>query len=1314
MPIEVIPFSGQMDLDSPDEVMPLLYHKEARNVMFRGVSPNMRIENIPGTTELNNQLLPVVGVNVTIGRYFDSVKKRIFFFNYNSAGTHGIYIYNTIAASFQRLIEVGVNTDGDVLQFDANVVITSIDIVYKDDSDGSTLHYIDSLYRPTQINIEKYLSGIYATIKRPFINLIKRPPPMPPYCVYKNIAVTANNIKNALYQFRVVWVFDNLEKSVYSTQSQVPLPYKSGDPAINKVESNNSGIKVYMQTGDADVKRFELHVRQYKDNVASDWKLVQTFIKDDLGLDDNTIHEYVFLNDSVYLSGDPKYFNLFYDRVPDKARAQALLNGNRLGYATLTEGQDRVTPSMTVQVNSVSGDKTYNNGLLFFGQQGGTDSVGEGNRIVLYLDGTGSSSSVIDQLQSSSLVVNAINAGGANIGFSVTASSNTTATVLAQIGVAATGQGWTVISTGSNSIVLEYNTSAPNLLSVYYTRGFGSSFNQYYDPYTFYPLAKYSYGVIYLDENGKQYGVVTQDECFATTPLSAYGADFSTMPQVQMTISHRPPLYAKTYQIVRSDQLTYSKVLYWVTRAAYNNTVNSIRYVYVGIDNIELYNEQVEATRGVVGYTFQAGDRIRFVSRYYPAPGPTYGFFSVNLSNLDLDYEVVSIETDPVFDGRVVKGRYVKILYPTDDISVDFSFDGDPDFQNYGIILYNYKAQFTDNGLNVYYEFGKEYGIINAGTANAAHAGNFQSQSSNLSIPAINLINDGDVFFRNRQVPVGATYFGTSDAYFFGNRYTTNNMTIATTVVTNQYRVETQTDVPASLANGVEPDFSNGPFFWNTTTDQNITIRLRMNVPMTVDATTFFDAYAKLVTTTTTNIVTLFAASPALIVGAAYDWPIDFTFNVPPATKVFIIFGNGNSVTEMRITGSQWRLDIIQNYPLRLIENSFSDLYPIIANSNGRAVAIDTNTKLLKHPTLFRWGQDIVVGTNINNINRFYEDDFDEWDRSKGEVLRLRVMDRMLRVFQERKCGQVGIFGKYIKDSAGNNTLVTTDEVITRNNIQYYSGEFGLGNQSDGLISSNFVDYFVDPIKRRLLRLSLDGITDLTELYRGLTWSSRVFGNYLNDYSYPFGGISRIMGAFFISPDEEGQLLLCVQPGTLGSQSITGETIVFNENKNAFEEFYDFAPDAILNAENVLYGWRNGVMYRFDNTSNYTNFFGVQYEPSVTKVYNKDLLQKKTWIALNEVSNTAWDCPSIYTRLRSAHSVQQSNLITQDFAEIEGQYSASFLCDSNSIGGLINGDSLKSELIVIKFRVQASQASQLVTLSLVSIRYIDSPLNVVK
>ena len=70
---------------------------------------------------------------------------------------------------------------------------------------------------------------------------------------------------------------------------------------------------------------------------------------------------------------------------------------------------------------------------------------------------------------------------------------------------------------------------------------------------------------------------------------------------------------------------------------------------------------------------------------------------------------------------------------------------------------------------------------------------------------------------------------------------------------------------------------------------------------------------------------------------------------------------------------------------------------------------------------------------------------------------------------------------------------------------------------------------------------------------------------------------------------------------------------------------------------------------------------------------------------------------------------QESELLEGDFATLESTYNASFLKDINSLGGLIEGDSLKGGYIVVKF--EKTNANSFVYLNNVGIKYIDSPLN---
>src|ERR1700739_967831 len=182
------PFIGNMDLDSPDLVIQNGWHRMARNGIFRGTQGRMRFESILGTTLVPNSFLPGTGTNMTIGTHYDAVNQRVFFFNFNSAGNNGIYIYYTLTKTFQRLIQSGVNTQADVLGFTASGRISRIDIIYGDGVSGDLLFWVDSQGRCRKLNINRLLAGTYTTIKSVYLDVIKAPPIPLPQCTYENDA----------------------------------------------------------------------------------------------------------------------------------------------------------------------------------------------------------------------------------------------------------------------------------------------------------------------------------------------------------------------------------------------------------------------------------------------------------------------------------------------------------------------------------------------------------------------------------------------------------------------------------------------------------------------------------------------------------------------------------------------------------------------------------------------------------------------------------------------------------------------------------------------------------------------------------------------------------------------------------------------------------------------------------------------------------------------------------------------------------------------------------------------------------------------
>jgi len=170
-------------------------------------------------------------------------------------------------------------------------------------------------------------------------------------------------------------------------------------------------------------------------------------------------------------------------------------------------------------------------------------------------------------------------------------------------------------------------------------------------------------------------------------------------------------------------------------------------------------------------------------------------------------------------------------------------------------------------------------------------------------------------------------------------------------------------------------------------------------------------------------------------------------------------------------------------------------------------------------------------------------------------------------------------------------------------------------------------------------------------------------------------------------------------------------TIAFDEVGNSFESFYSYKPEMMGELNTTLFSFKNGGIWRHTNSTTFCNFYGVQYGASITTVFNTASLDKKTWISIMETGNAVWACPVIYTQMNTGGvtTQQTSSLLEADFSTLEAEYQASFLKDSTSPGGLIEGDSLKGGYIVIKF--EKTSANSFVYLNSATTKYINSPLN---
>jgi len=1268
--IEAKQIAGIMNLDDPEEIIPSVHHANARNIRFRGTPPHMRIENLPGTTLIPNTDLPD-GTNVCIGHYYDQVKGRLIYHNYNSNGNHGIYFYQLSTGTIQRIVKSNSGTSGDILNFDLLHPIIHVGIIYGDNTQGDIYYFLNCQGQPCKINIDRALSGGYGTIERSYLDVAKEPPSIPPIVSYEDDpTVTVNNMRKKLFVFKAREWFDDNDKSTWGEHSELPLPLNPFDNTNDADPTKNADIAVVVQTGKPNVKKIEIAAAVSVGNGFSDFFTIAVLNKAELNIPSNDIYLFRFYNDKQYnyveTNTNPLINEsiLLFDLVPQAAQAQEILNGNTLIYANITEGYPNLTQLTNgTNTTNVASDKIEvnrtNKFFLFIATQGGDTANGSG---VVHMVVAGK----ISQADFFAAYF-----GATTVSYSAGVGESS-ANVISGLAASAVSNGFTVISSDNNNLFIikaatvldRYNSIQSSTLIT------DKSSYAVYDWWS-----NYDFGIEYADEKMRTNGIDTNVQMAVQSNKYEEVSFVLQLPKFTLNIYHRPPLWARSFRIVRTKNLSKSKITQWISdRTIKDASVSSsgVQYAYISIENLNTFVKN--NPNSPLTYQFSANDRIRFIK--------LFNLSLVNPVYTDKDFEIQGQLLNPIINGVQQTGQFIKIILPATSGTFDFGTG----FNNYFIELYS-PAQPVANGLDAYFEFSERYDIISPGTGNQYHQGQTQNQTSNLVTPATFILTKGDYYFRERKVNTGVEiiYAISPGGGADGNAGRVTLGMTPTSISYNDPNIQTGTSPYNNL---IGWSFSNSSRLVLKVVSGNYTFRIQGTLQITFPDDRSDDLYQFLLQRSDGAVIAL---SPVFDNSKAntYTFLVDTTFTlttgqfVTPLGFSYPDFDHTRSMatTNLTITSQQF-------FSQGMIDPNFSDFYPSAVNSNGRQLIHDPNAATVTFPTLLRWGQSYLVDTNINQSNRFYSTDFDTLDRGKGAIKKLKVRDRILRGWQERYCFQMGIYAKFIQDSSGQNTLTTTDSIITSNNVQYYSGEYGVYNRPESIVHGKIQDYFVDPIRGYQLRLSNDGIIPISELYKGQYTIKNLLTPYSKDLLRANGSRSNVLGYYDYFEEE---YVCYLQNSTETQANVFG----FNEKRNAYSCFYDFTPDWMASAEDTVFSWLNGQLYIHNDEINRNTFYGTTYYSMIDLVFNDKEAIKKTYNNVAYQSNRVWDNNTnfdiVTSMINPQTGIQQySTLLASDYEIMDNVRYASFLRDKASMQNtqlaLVEGDFLTGNWIRVKFR----------------------------
>jgi hypothetical protein len=85
-------------------------------------------------------------------------------------------------------------------------------------------------------------------------------------------------------------------------------------------------------------------------------------------------------------------------------------------------------------------------------------------------------------------------------------------------------------------------------------------------------------------------------------------------------------------------------------------------------------------------------------------------------------------------------------------------------------------------------------------------------------------------------------------------------------------------------------------------------------------------------------------------------------------------------------------------------------------------------------------------------------------------------------------------------------------------------------------------------------------------------------------------------------------------------------TLTFSESVKGWPSFYSYNPDMILGMNQYLYTFSEGNLYRHNTNTTRNNYYGVDYDSTITGVFNQEPTTVKVFKTIELESDDSWDC----------------------------------------------------------------------------------------
>ena len=592
-----------------------------------------------------------------------------------------------------------------------------------------------------------------------------------------------------------------------------------------------------------------------------------------------------------------------------------------------------------------------------------------------------------------------------------------------------------------NPIKLKELSGIPTQYQYVYVSGFsisnaGSFASESINGYSsFKSGATHQLGIVYFDDRGRTSTVqkvpsLTVNHLSDRTGVNALDGHASAI----LRINHQPPSWANSWAPVYVGSGSINAKLQYTTSDAFasknkettEGNASGNRNIYVSFRGLSgKKNSYVESYNPVVDYDFSEGDKLRIC--YTDKAGDVsdyifnikgYTFFDSNEKNNPI--------LNPKNEGTIFSTTGKFLILEDNPSASGFSYSDVAFGEHYwsaNTVIEIYKESDADKS-EIYYEMGTAYPIDNSAT-NKHGSQRPVGDLTNIDLNILSLVT--------------LSGFGTVVPFATDKRVYSGDYVVETSNPNNVLRV---------VHSYSKPDGSSRPWrgmalLYGGSWSPGLHTTNVTNGDAAILELTQGDVYFRLrLLLGTTSGYTDFIGNPIFTLSAA---------------------NNSNGI-------------------VRYIEDSnVSDFYKSINTSKGRPHLYMPNAARIKRSSSVTYSDPFSGSNNILGLSSFNLSlsNYYDFNKEHGSIKYLYGNDDIMYIIQERKVGQVAVSKNIIEFSDGTANITATRNVLSP--INYYQGDYGVNGNPESVAAKNGSIFFCDVKSGKVIRLSRDGITPISE-----------------------------------------------------------------------------------------------------------------------------------------------------------------------------------------------------------------------------------------